>query len=775
MSAAAPLVLALGSGAVAGCGAGGKGAMLDRAAQRGLPVPAGRLLRDEAWRTALASDWVAADDPRAVIARNSAELVEPLGLSELTGSLAVRSAFSAEDGGEASLAGYFTSVLHVPGDDAAAVADALCQVWSSAAEHDERGSLRRDVLIMDMVAARHAGVAFTERAHEDDRINYTEGTAEELLSGADNGRAALLPKLRRWERRGREHLPDVPFADRLQRLLRDVRQVFGATDWDVEWADDGTTCWLLQIRPITRSLRRNEAFTLANHKEILPDLPSRFMTSLIAECADALFDYYRRFDSELPADRPFIEVIGGRPLINLSLMTDMMRVWGMPTRLVTDSIGGDHGRAFGPALGRLGRKLPVLVKLGWAQLGAVGSARRTSAALVRDSDSPGDTFAACAATLARIYTALVSEMFSLTAAMSGPLALLRKLGTLAEHNARHETVATSMYNDLDRLRTEIAPGQAAKLAAHCRRGTYDGDGTDAGDSQEARIRDEHAGVDPASWAAWNDFLRRHGHRGIYESDIARQRFAEEPGPLLTILGDPSGPGRVTAKPRRTLRGVLSWPIWLAAARPMRAREQLRYQAMRAFAQVRRRLLALADDEVRRGALPERESLWSLSVGEARSLDDGWSPGPEFWTERADELAAQRAITLPDLVHRFDDIASAPRDGLQRSALSGIGLTAGEIRGRAWVLDEPATDLPDGFAKTETILIARSVDAGWIPTFARVAGVVVETGGDLSHGSIILREIGLPAITNASGATRALATGDSLVLHAGAGRVERVAP
>jgi phosphoenolpyruvate-protein kinase (PTS system EI component) len=52
-------------------------------------------------------------------------------------------------------------------------------------------------------------------------------------------------------------------------------------------------------------------------------------------------------------------------------------------------------------------------------------------------------------------------------------------------------------------------------------------------------------------------------------------------------------------------------------------------------------------------------------------------------------------------------------------------------------------------------------------------VVVETGGDLSHGSIILREIGLPAITNVRRATRSIATGDQLVLHAGAGVVERI--
>ena len=70
-------------------------------------------------------------------------------------------------------------------------------------------------------------------------------------------------------------------------------------------------------------------------------------------------------------------------------------------------------------------------------------------------------------------------------------------------------------------------------------------------------------------------------------------------------------------------------------------------------------------------------------------------------------------------------------------------------------------------------MARSVDAGWIPTFGLVAGVVVETGGDLSHGSIILREIGLPAITNAHHATLAFRSGDQIWLRAASGTAERL--
>jgi pyruvate,water dikinase len=63
------------------------------------------------------------------------------------------------------------------------------------------------------------------------------------------------------------------------------------------------------------------------------------------------------------------------------------------------------------------------------------------------------------------------------------------------------------------------------------------------------------------------------------------------------------------------------------------------------------------------------------------------------------------------------------------------------------------------------LIAPATDAGWIPTFSQVSGAAVETGGDLSHGSIILRELQLPAITNAKGIMRNIKTGDIVSLIA----------
>lgn len=740
----------LGTGQTQAHGIGSKAALLDRAAEAGLPVPLGVVVPDQLLAHAHKAGWIEVRRDGSIEVRDAGMLVTSLRLPRFAGPVAVRSAFSTEDQGDESLAGFFETRLHVDARAHSRVAEALTAVWASA--HRRRGAFRRDVLIMEMVDARHAGVAFTEQAYEDDRITYTTGTAEHLVTDREPGQAALLPKLRAWETAVAP--PPLPFAVRLQQLLRDVRTTFGSDAWDVEWADDGTTCWLIQIRPITRPVGRNEAFALANHKEILPDLPSRFMTSLIAACAGDLFAYYRRFDDELPHTRPFIEVVAGRPLINLSLLTEMMRSWGLPTTLVTDALSTAPERSFGANLGRMRRKLPVLAKLGRSQFGAVRAARRTIRALLDRTADPGASFPTLIGTLRWLYPTLVTEMVTLTAAMSGPLALLRKLGTLAEHQRHHRTVATELHTDLAPLRRLVADRPALQAALH------DGVLPEDADFQ----------------AAWRTYLIKHGHRGIYESDIARPRFHEDPAPLLHSLHQPPSASEGADDAPLSWKAQMTRPLWAQATRPMRARERLRYHAMQGFDRIRQALLRRADALVADGVLPHREALWMLTIEEAEALDDGWRPDAAFFAARQAQIDHLAGYRLPDLVYRLDDLDAfrVPAEVPRHSRLTGLSLTEGALQGHAWVLHEPAATAPPAFIEQPIILVARSVDAGWIPTFAHVDGVVVETGSDLSHGSIILREIGLPAVTNVAGVMQAFQNGDVLHLRAGRGIVERLA-
>ncbi|MEM7288674.1 MAG: PEP/pyruvate-binding domain-containing protein, partial [Actinomycetota bacterium] len=665
---------------------GAKAATLDRAAAAGLPVPAGFVI------------------PEGVPAPAAAP-----------GSrVAVRSAFGAEDRPEESLAGWFETLLDV---DPRGLGAAVAEVRASAERRD--GTFTRDVLVMTMVAAQHSGVAFSEPGTYDDVINVTIGTAERLVSGHDAGEAGAVARLE----------PERPgYRARLQGLLRQVRREFGDLPWDIEWADDGETCWLIQIRPVTAPTRRNEAFTIANHAEILPPLPSTLMTSVIAAAGEDLFAWYRRFDSSLPSTRPFLEVVAGRPFINLSLLEDLLRHLGLPTRLVADSIGGppDNDRPVRPA--RVVRKAPVLARMGVAQVAAVAFARRNERRAAAIGTTPAGDFATALAQLHHGYVGLVTGMFPLSSAIGPPLSMLRRAGTLVEHASRHRTITTEMAECFD----EVAAGHPG-----------------------ARER----------------FVERFGHRGVYESDIAWPRYRDDPMLLAT------GGATVLSsrRPRRTLRGLLTLPVWLVARPPLAARERFRHAAMSGFASVRESLVRLADEAVVDGRLPSVDHLWLLRADEVRRLDEGWRPGEAFWAGRRQERERLRRLEPPAVVHRFDDPVTWSSDPVEGDVLQGLSLTDGTVAGTAWVLDEPSTDPPAHLRPAETVLVARSIDAGWIPTLSLVAAAVVDVGGDLSHGSILLRERGLPAITNVRGASRTLRTGDRVEVRAGSGLVERSQP
>ncbi len=735
--------------------AGNKARLLDKAASAMLPVPGGYILSDELYQQALQSSAIRIIDRRIEIQDRKA--LSALIPADLVAPYAVRSAFSAEDTSSSSMAGYFKSFLFVPASD---LPDRLIEVWQSSFALTGV-EMRRDVLLMEMVKAKWAGVAFSEKNFEDDLINYTEGTADSLVSGQTRGMTLELPRLRPYEAKPvpqsaaettgppvAQKQTHVKLVNRLALLLRDIRQVFSDADWDIEWADDGDRCWLIQIRPVTVHSRRNECFTIANHKEILPDLPSPFMTSMIASCQHELLSYYRQFDHDLPDGRPFIEVYKGRPFLNLSYLTEMMRHWGLPTNLVTRSIGGSSDRQFSINFGRLSRKFPVLMHMALAQNRDVLTIQNTISSIHNLVNKEMNTLTECVATLGTLYKMLVTGMFSITAAMSGPLAVCRKLNVLEEHSSRHETIASRMYLDLEPLR-EMA-GRDAPLRDLLSKGELPEDG---------RFRE-----------LWSAYLQKHGHRGVFESDIARPRMTERPDTVLKSLIHPL-PQR-SARPPRSAAGILTLPIWWQASRAIKAREELRYHAMIGFGLLRKRILTLAAPH-----LSNQDDVWMLSIDEAMKIDQGIVPDEGFLSNRRKELEELATYALPDLVRRFDDLSTYSsqmvHDG--RTKLTGVSLTTGRVTGKALVLLEPVSSLPEGFTPDTTILIARSVDAGWIPTFTLVRGVVVEIGGDLSHGSIILRETGIPAATNVASATRLISTGQEIILDAGTGIIELKPP
>ena len=374
---------------------GPKGQLLDVAAKAGLPVPSGAILLDDLYQLLLEAKIILPENGRLITPDPHAlhqALYHDIHLPRFDKTVAIRSAFTNKDATNKTLSRHFASKLFVDANDPQQLAQALCDVWTSAFQQARH--LRHDTLIMTMVDTQTTGTAFTEQAFEDDLINLTSKEADKHIVAKDT---LQLPKIKGWET---PTTTSRPFTQRLQKLLRGIRRTFGNGDWAVEWADDGRICWLIQIHPITHPPQRNEAFTTL--RQIIPHQPSPYMTSIIKAASHHAYNYYRQFDHTLPTHRKLVHTFQGRPFLNISLLTDTMRLWGLPTHLVTNT-----NSTTGAKPSRLIRKTIPLLRLGWA---ATTTHRATPTVLnqAQQLAQTATTFHACNNTLRDLFTHFVN-------------------------------------------------------------------------------------------------------------------------------------------------------------------------------------------------------------------------------------------------------------------------------------------------------------------------------------------------------------------------------
>jgi pyruvate,water dikinase len=297
------------------------------------------------------------------------------------------------------------------------------------------------------------------------------------------------------------------------------------------------------------------------------------------------------------------------------------------------------------------------------------------------------------------------------------------------------------------------------------------------------------------------FLLRHGFHGPDEGQMASRVWREDTSPLLALayhyaeLDDDVHPGRVEARQHASRSaaeaelaarlGRLRSPgarVLLRLARqliPQREVGKANYtqclDGARLAARVLGRTLARA------GRLADADDVFHLTVDELvtdrgadlralvderrrlRSRYESYEL-PNRWTGPPVPVPA---TTADPLSGQSAGGADADDTGAGGGPVTGVAVGGGEITGRARVVLDPATaDLEPG-----EILVCRSTDPGWVALFHLAAGVVVDTGGQMSHGAIVARELGLPCVTGTEDGTRRLRTGDLIRVDGAAGRVE----
>jgi pyruvate,water dikinase len=815
--------------------AGGKGWNLGRLARYGFPVPDGFVLAADAYRAVMrAVDVVRPEDVHDALRKTSlpGEIADALdaGLHAMklrNAAVAVRSSATAEDGRAASFAGVHASVLDVRGTDAAldAVRTVYASLWTpQALAYRRRFRIADDdvacaVVVCRMVPARAAGVAFTCDPKTGRRdlvvINAAAGRGDAVVSGAvtpeEIGVALAMHGLAIESRTGPRVLDDAQ-ALALTRLAIRVAAALGDSQdpQDIEWAFDGERFHLLQARPVTRvptvafpgAEHLPVVWSSANIKDAVPFVPTTMAWTCIQPALRfMLWTYPEAVGYRVPKGTEVVRRFGGRAYFDATALQWMYYdCFGVAPVETNRSMGGHHAELAipdtHPLRGRAGRR-----RLG-RRLRAVRLLQRLPKTLPAIIDGVfRDSKALMSVDVAALSNAQLLEQFELISrqqlAYGGPFILA--------------AASLAWHNELEKALDALAPGRGIALASALVAGSGDVvsaahgvrlfDVADAvADDPAARAWMDRDPFDSSGWRALpeaspfrralRDFLAEFGHRAVYEAELATPRWNEDPAWLIEqVRAIRAGHGRQPQNFARERRAgaerdvrTLTWlrrPYLAWLTRRAREAGALRERAKSALVvqlePLRRALLEVGRRLVAAGIATAPDDVFHLASSDVEAwLRGDWDGHGlrALVADRKAQTAAWEGEHPPDVIRADGGAVArapiAPR-GDGGAVLIGLAVSGGRASGPACVIRHPA----DGHRLRQgDVLVAPSTDPGWTPLFLRASAIVVEVGGMLSHGSIVAREYGLPAVVNVPGLLEVVKNGDALIVDGDTGTIAR---
>jgi rifampicin phosphotransferase len=741
----------------------------------------------------------------------AAAITDRLGGLGEAAAYAVRSSATAEDLPTASFAGQKDTYLNVVG--AAAILRHISRCWASlfterAVTYRLRNGVdgrrvQMAVLVQRMVAPRAAGVMFTADPVTSNRrvasVEAVLGLGERLVSGmvtADVYEVRDGEVATRAEHNAESVLSDAQVV-RLVQLGRRIEAHFGHPQ-DIEWCLTGDDFQIVQSRPITTLFPvpavaddRNHVYVSVGHGQMMTDPMRPLGISLW----------------QLTTPRPMLEA-GGRLFVDVTnelsspaRRAGLLEVMGRGDPLIADALRTIVDREF----------VPTLPDDGPARPPAGGAS------------APGETDPAVVAELVESSRASISALKRDIKGKSGPALLdfitadIGELRRLLFDRTSHRAIMAGMEATWwlnERLEAWLGERDAADTLAQSVPGNVTSEMglglLDVADvirphpevvSFLERVEDDGfldelpalAGGREARDAilAW---LERYGMRCAGEIDITRPRWSERPSTLVaTILGnvrsfEPGEAERRFEHGRRDARRKEAEVLEQLRAQPDGERKAAEAKAMvdrvRAFGGYReypkyamitryfaykQALLEEADRLVQADVLRDREDIFWLTFPE---LDDVVRTGradERLIRRRRDAFTAYASLRPPRVLTSDGEVVTGRyrRGGLPAGALAGLPVSAGTVEGRARVI----LDMADADLEAGDILVTAYTDPSWTPLFVAIAGLVTEVGGLMTHGAVIAREYGLPAVVGVEDATLLVRDGQRIRVHGSDGYVE----
>ncbi|MFE9988397.1 rifamycin-inactivating phosphotransferase [Streptomyces sp. NPDC005381] len=748
---------------------------------------------------------------------------------------AVRSSATAEDLPTASFAGQQDTYLNVMGVTAVLQHVSRCWAslfTERAVAYRQRNGIdhrtvHMAVVVQRMVFPHAAGVLFTADPVTGNRkvasVDAGFGLGEALVSGLVNPDVfkvrdgeivskAIAAKQRAVhalpaggtrevavdaQRQEQPALTDAQ-AVRLAEVGRRIEAHFGRPQ-DIEWClvDDGFQ--IVQSRPITTLFpvpesddQENHVYVSVGHQQMMTDAMKPLglsmwqltaMAPMHAAGGRLFVDVARRLAS--PASRAgLLDLMGkGDPLVRDALETVLAQDGFVPS-LPDAGPGGLPGRG---AADPIETDPAVVTEL-------IERSRTSIAALEHDIRSKtGPALFDFLLEAFEEHKRVLSDPLSIQAIMAGMEATWWLNDQLREWLGEKNAADTLTLSAPDNITSEM--GLALLDVADVIRPHPDVVAFLEGVQDEGFL-DELAKLTGGAEArdAIETYLDRYGMRCVGEIDITRPRWRERPSTLVPVILDnvrlfePGAAERRFEQGRRKAREKEQDVLARLRALPdgdrkadetkrmidrvrtfIGYREYPKYGIIARYFVYKTALMEEAHRLVQAGVLPEPEDSFYLTFQEFHAVARSQQVDHRLVERRKDAFRSYERLTPPRVLTSDGEAVTGAyrRDDVPPGALTGLPVSAGTVEGRARViLDMAEADLEAG-----DILVTTFTDPSWSPLFVGIAGLVTEVGGQMTHGAVIAREYGLPAVVGVDRATRLIEDGRRIRVHGTDGYVE----
>ena len=771
---------------------------------------------------------VVPDDVAAAITRALARLGEQ-------SAYAVRSSATAEDLPTASFAGQQDTYLNVVGPAAILQHVSRCwaslfterAVTYRLRNGFDHRKVHMAVVVQQMVFPEAAGVLFTADPVTSNRkvasVEASFGLGEALVSGRVN---ADVYKVRDGEvvakavatkqlavhaspaggtheeaiepaRQGQPALTDAQVV-RLARLGRRIEAHFGCPQ-DIEWClvDDGFQ--IVQSRPITTLFpipevgdRENHVYVSVGHQQMMTD-PMKPLGLSVWQLT-ALRPMYEA------GGRLFVDVTGG--LASPASRAGLLEILGRSDPLIRDALQTivergdfipslpDEGPGEPPAGGA-----PAPIETDPAIVTELIERSQASiAALKRDIRTKSgsallDFILADIQELKRILFDPQSHQV-IMAGMEATWWLNEQLQAwLGEKNAADTLTQSVPHNVTSEMGLALLD-VADVIRPHPEVVAFLHDVEDEGFLDElAKLAGGREARD-----AIRAYLDTYGMRCVGEIDITRPRWSERPTTLVpVILGNiknlepgaakrrfEQGRQEASKKEQELLDRLRTLPDGEQKAEEAKRmidrvrtfigyREYPKYGMVSRYFVYKQALLEEAERLVQADVLREQEDIFYLTFQELHDVVRTNQVDDQLIRQRKDAFRSYQALTPPRVLTSDGEIVTGAyrRDDLPNGALVGLPVSAGTIEGRARVI----LDMAEAELEPGDILVTAHTDPSWSPLFVAINGLVTEVGGLMTHGAVIAREYGLPAVVGVEHATQLIRDGQRIRVNGTDGYVE----